>query len=528
MNLAELAERSAERLGERMTLDFEGEQFTNWQMLDRARRLQRALADLGFKRGEIAALCMVNHPIIYPLFTGIFRTGATAVPVMFQLTAPELRYVLEDTKASGVFTDAMLLPKVREAVKGLDHVKWIAVLGGEDAPDATPRELKLESLLEADPQSSLPQIDDHDLALMLYTSGTTGKPKGVMLTHANLIASAEAASDASELHNWKERRISMSAMPMAHIYGIGVMNSGYMLPEHLADSYGVQMKWFEPEKFMSYIQQHRANVMASVPTMLSLILNHPKVNDYDLSSLKEVICGAAPLPVELARAFMDRYGCRVREIYGMTENAGIGCANRLSLPYKPGAAGKPYCNTEVAIMDNDGNFLPPGQKGEIVTRGPTTMKGYHNRPEATADTIRKGWLHTGDIGVIDNEGWIYIVDRKKDMIIRGGENIYPAELEDVIYKHPGVAEAAVVGAPDSIYGERVVAYVVPRRDAELTPEEIIRHVTQHTSSFKAPGVVHMIDALPKSGVGKILRRELRDRAAQDERTREISSKKAAP
>jgi long-chain acyl-CoA synthetase len=523
MNLPQLAEQSAERLGERTTLDFEGEKSTNWQTLERARRLQRAFTSLGLKRGDIAALCMVNHPVIYPIFGGIFRTGATAVPCMFQLTAPELNYVLADTKAVGVFTDTQLLPKVREAVAGLSHIRWIAVLGGQENPNANPPEIAVDSLLESDPQTSLPQIDDHDVALMLYTSGTTGKPKGVMLTHANLIASAEASADASELHLWSERRISASAMPMAHIYGIGVMNSGFMVPEHLADSYTAQMKWFEPEKFMACIQQHKCNVMASVPTMLSLILNHPKNSEYDLSSLKEAICGAAPLPVELARAFMNRYGCRVREIYGMTENAGIGSANRMSRPYKPGSAGQPYCNTEVRIMDEEGNLVGPGVRGEIVTRGATTMKGYHNRPDATADTLREGWLHTGDVGYLDDEGWLFIVDRKKDMIIRGGENIYPAELEDAIYKHPSVAEAAVVGAPDPVYGEKVVAYVVPRRGAELTSEELISHVTKHVTPFKAPGLVHFIDALPKSGVGKILRRELRDRAAQDEQLRALAS-----
>lgn len=515
MNLAQLAEAAAERLGERMTLDFEGEQFTNVQLLERSRRFQRAFSDLGLRRGRIAALCMVNHPVIYPIFQGIFRTGATAVPVMFQLAVPELRYVLQDTGATGVFTDASLLPKVREAVAGLDHIKWIVVLGGEDWPEASPPEIALEAFFHADPMLSLPSIDDHDVALMLYTSGTTGRPKGVMLTHANLMASAQASADASELHLWKKPRVSVSAMPMAHIFGIGVMNGSYLVPEHLADSYGVQLKWFEPERFMASIQKHRANSIASVPTMLSLILNHPKVDQYDLSSLEEVICGAAPLPVELARTVMKRYDCRVREIYGMTENAGIGSANRMSLPYKPGSAGMPYCNTEVRIVDEADRPVPPGTRGEIVTRGPTTMKGYHNKPEATAETIRNGWLHTGDIGTMDAEGWIYIVDRKKDMIIRGGENIYPAELEDVIYRHPAVAEAAVVGAPDPIYGERVVAYVVPRAGASLTAEEVTAHVARNITAFKAPSQVYFIEALPKSGVGKILRRELRDRAAKE-------------
>ncbi len=512
MNLAELAERSAERLGEHVTLDFEGERFTNWELLRRARRLQTALESLGLGPGRVAALFMVNHPIIYPIFQGIFRSGAAAVPIMFQLTVPELRYILEDTEAALVLTDAQLLPKVREAVERLPTVRHVVVRGGESLPERQPPELSLQSLLEADERPSLPDIHDDALALMLYTSGTTGKPKGVMLAHANLIASAEAANHAAELDRWEGPRIAMSAMPMAHIFGVGVMNSGYLIPDRLAGAYSVQMRWFEPEGFMALIQRQGCTTMAAVPTMLAMILNHPNVEAYDLSSLKEVVCGAAPLPVELARAFMDRYACRVREIYGMTENTGIGSANRLSEPYRPGSAGRPYFNTEVRIVDDAGRTVPAGARGEIVTRGPTTMKGYHKKPEATTEAVRDGWLHTGDIGYFDAEGYLYIVDRKKDMIIRGGENIYPAEVEDALYAHPAVAEAAVVGVPDPIYGEAVVAFVVPRRQPKVEEAELIEFVRGRITKFKAPERVFFLEALPKAGVGKILRRELREMA----------------
>ena len=515
MNLAQLAEHSAARLGERMALLFEGERFTNWQLLDWARRLQGGLLDLGLIRGKVAILCLVNHPLVYPVFQGIFRTGATAVPVMPQLAVPEIRYVVSDTGAQGVVTDTAGLPKVREAVQGLDHVRWIVVRGGEDAPSGSPPEHRLETLLGASPTTALPAIDDEDVALMLYTSGTTGKPKGVMLTHANLLASAEAGNEAAELDRWQTRRISVSGMPMAHIFGVGVMNSGYLVPERLADGYGVQMAWFEPERFMQLIQEHRCNIIPAVPTMLALILNHPKVSQYDLSSLEEVVCGAAPLPVALARAFSGRFGCRIREIYGLTESTGLGSANRLSEPYRPGSAGRAYFNTEIRIVGADDRPLPAGERGEVVLRGPSIMKGYHNRPEETAIVLRGGWLHTGDIGYLDADGYLYIVDRQKDMIIRGGENIYPAELESILYQHPGVAEAAVVGVPDRVYGENVIAYVVAREKGKVTEQELIGHVAAHTSPFKAPSRIRFLDALPKSGVGKILRRELRDKAARE-------------
>jgi long-chain acyl-CoA synthetase len=499
-------------LGERRSLVFEGAAHTNLQILDRARRLHRALADRGVGPGRIVALCMINNPCVYSTFQGIFRTGAAAAPVMFQLAARELRFILEDTAACGVVTDLHNLEKVRKATDGLKHVEWIAVLGGRSRRSAQPPEVALETWFQEDPEVRLTAIDDDRLALLLYTSGTTGKPKGAMLSHANLIASAEAAYDAAEVDDFELPRISVSAMPMAHIFGVGVMNSGYLMPARLADGYMVQMTSFEPERFMQLIQQHRANQIPAVPTMLALILSHPRARRYDLSSLEEVVCGAAPLPIELAKAFAKRCGCRVREIYGLTESTGIGSANRRSEAFRPGSAGRAYSNTEIAIFDSEDRPLPAGERGEIVLRGPTLMKGYLNRPEETAEVLRGGWLHTGDIGYLDDEGCLYIVDRKKDMILRGGENIYPAELESILYEHPAVAEAAVVGAPDEVYGERVVAFVALRDDQTATPDELIAFVRERTTPFKAPAEIQLVDALPKSGVGKILRRELRQLA----------------
>jgi long-chain acyl-CoA synthetase len=333
-----------------------------------------------------------------------------------------------------------------------------------------------------------------------------------MLSHGNLIASAKASAEASEYDDIQEARISISAMPMAHIFGVGVMNGGYLVPERLAGGYMVQLVWFDPERFLKLIEEHRCSTMPAVPTMLALLLNHPDSERYDISSLEDVVCGAAPLPVELARAFEARAGCRVREIYGMTESTGMGSANRTSDPRKPGSAGRAYPNQKIAIVDENDEFLSPGERGEVVIQGPSVMLGYLNRPEATAETLRNGWLHTGDVGYLDDEGFLFIVDRKKDMIIRGGENIYPAEIEGVLYEHPAVAEAAVVGVPDPIYGESVLAFVAPKSGFEPGEElaaELRAFVKQHTTPFKAPGEVRFLEALPKSGMGKILRRELR-------------------
>jgi long-chain acyl-CoA synthetase len=404
---------------------------------------------------------------------------------------------------------------VREAVQDLRHIQWIVVHGGENRPGASPPEYRLESLLEEDPLENLPRMDDEDVAVMIYTAGTTGKPKGAMLTHSNLVASAEAANEAAEFDRWEGPLIAMSAMPMAHIFGVGVMNAGYLVPEEI-EGYSVQMAWFETERFMQLIQQNRCTSVVVVPTMLALILSHPKLSQYDLSSLKQVVSGAAPLPQEIARAFSERFGCSIREIYGQTESTGIGSANRLSEPYRPGSAGQAYFNTELRVFDDNDRPVPPGVRGEIVLRGPVVMKGYHNRPRETAETLRGGWLHTGDIGTLDEDGYLYISDRKKDLIIRGGENIYPGQLEEILYNHRGVREAAVVGSPDPIYGEKVVAFVVVKENVRLAEKELTDFMRAQLSSFKVPSKFYFIDTLPKSLVGKVLKRELRERAAREE------------
>ena len=407
MNIAKLAENTLERLGERKTMVFDGKEYTNLQLFDHSRRLHTAFKDLGTKRGSNIILCLMNNPLIYPVFEGIFRTGGTAIPVMFLLTAPEVRYILMDSKAEGIVTDQLNADKIREAADGLDHVKWIVVLGGEDDADASIKEFALETLLKAEITEDLPDIVGDDVAIMMYTSGTTGKPKGVMLTHNNLYAQGQASQDAAELDKWEGPYIGISAMPMAHIFGVGVMMSNYLIPEKIVDSgaYGVQMGWFETDQFMSLIQEHKCTVMPAVPTMLSLILNHPTADKYDLSSLREVVCGASPLPEEVARAFSEKYGCFVREIYGLTEATGMGSANRRSGVYKPGSAGQAYFNIELKIFDSSDNPLPTGECGQIVLKGPSIMKGYFNLPEETAEAMKNGWLHTGDIGYLDEHSF---------------------------------------------------------------------------------------------------------------------------
>ena len=377
--LPELAEAAIDRLGEKKSMVFQGEWILNTTTFDRSKRLHTAFAERGLGSGDIVSLCMFNHPLVYPVFGGGFRSGATVVPVMFQLTPPELRYIFSHTESKAIVTDAMLLDKVRESIEGLDHVQWIAVLGGETDETKSPPEYSLESMLEHTPTETLPNISPDDVALMLYTSGTTGKPKGVMLTHTNLIEGSKSGLRASDLSARNHPIIGLSAMPMAHIYGVGVMNGGNLTPKEYSDGFGVQEVWFDPLKFMQLIDEYKCTDMASVPTMLSMILNHPEVDNFDLTSLESVACAAAPLPIEVGEAFMKRTGCRIRQLYGMTENAGMGTSDRFAETFHPGSVGKPYDVVEMRIVDDNEKQLPQGESGEIITRGPTTMKGYFQK-----------------------------------------------------------------------------------------------------------------------------------------------------
>lgn len=438
-------------------------------------------------------------------------------PVMPQLAIPELEYILHHTEARGIVTDVEKLEALRTAVSTSKSVEWIIAQGGKTDETRTPREYSMDELLQSNPAASFDPSTRDDVALMLYTSGTTGRPKGVMLTHGNLLASAETLVDAAELPLREHPMRSVTPLPMAHIFGISLMTVDFMAPATFAPGYLIQERKFDPDRTLDLIQRYRCTDLSVVPTMLSILLNLPNFDDYDLSSLFKVDVGGAPMAVELAERCRTRVGCHVRQRYGMTENTGKGSTDRCSQPYHPGSVGRPYHHTPVRIAGPDGESLPAGVRGEIQTSGPTTMKGYYKDPESTTRTIVDGWLKTGDIGYLSEDGWLYVVDREKDLIIKGGENIYPAELEDVLYRHSSVADAAVVGIPHSVYGEEPVAFVVLTSDNKTSESDLIEFVGTQVAPFKAPGAIRFCNSLPKSGIGKILRRELRDQLLDERR-----------
>ncbi len=501
MNVAMLGEQHYERLGETVTMVFEGREITNVQTREKAGRLGNALVGLGIGVEDVVAVTMSNCPEVFESFGAIFAIGGTALPILFVLSPEECRYILEDSGAVAVITDNILVGKILEATEGLENVRNIIVVGGEDSE----RTLSYEKLV-ADNSEELEIVEREpdDVAMLMYTSGTTGKPKGVMLTHENLITSAKSAHDANE---WSKPICAMMCLPMAHIYGVGAMNAGNY--NQYRGAKAIVMRWFDPEECLRLIEEYRIDSFPAVPTMFSLILNHPNADKYDTSSLEDCVAGASPLPLELRRAFMEKFGCNMRQLYGLTETTGMGGIVRPSQEWRDGSTGKPYDNMELAIFDEEDKELPPGEIGEIVIRGPQVMKGYLNLPEETAEVLRGGWLHTGDIGYLDEDGYIYITDRVKDIIIKGGENIMPVQIEEVIYGHPAVAEAAVVGVADPTYGEEIVAYVALKPGVEATPEELLEFCHDNLPTFKQPKEVRILEILPKSSIGKILKRELR-------------------
>ncbi len=508
MNIANLGVEHIKRHGEYVTAHFEGRDITNVEVHRRACQLGNALLGLGIGENQTVAVIMSNCPEVFESFSAIFAIGAVVLPILFVLTAEECRFILEDSGTVAVITDTTQEHKILEAAESLDSIKHIIVVGGRD----TDRTLSYENLLEK-ASSKLEIVDKNpdDLAMLMYTAGTTAQPKGVMLTHQNLLEAAKSSYYANEV---TRPFTGLLCLPLAHIYGVGALNSSNL--SEFKGSDGVLMRWFDPEECFRLIEKYKVYFLPAVPTMFALLLYHPAADRYDLSSLGDCISGGAPLSKELHDQFESKFNCRMRQLYGLTEAAGMGAIIRPSHPYREGTVGKAYDNVTLAIFDDDDNPLPPGELGEVVIQGPQVMKGYLNRPEETAEVLRGGWLHTGDIGYLDDEGFLYITDRKKDLIIKGGENIMPVQIEEVLYKHAAVMEAAAIGVPDPVYGEEIVACVALKPGMQVPAEEILDFARKQLPTFKQPREVIILETLPKSSIGKILKRELRRKYTQSE------------
>jgi long-chain acyl-CoA synthetase len=493
-NLARLAEASFERRGDYEALLFEGRWHRSGELFERAQRIASGLTELGIGPGDRVVVSMANCPEVGIVYNAIWRAGAVVTPATFLLPPAELRHVVANAEASAVITTPEFVDKVAAAIDGIPTVRQ--VISTENTEDDV---VSLQSLERADPASIVPRGDD-DLAALLYTGGTTGRAKGVMLSHANLYFSGRSAHDAGHVEGVNR---ALATLPLSHSYGILVTLAGMHSEEQ---GVAVLLRWFDPAAWPALIAEHSLQLSAVVPSMLQLLLGQP-LEEHDLSSLRYLSCGGAPLAPEVEAEFRRRVpNVSIRQGYGLTETAALIASNPVGQT-KPGSVGIPIPGCEVEIRDEAGRTLAPGEPGEICARSPGVMQGYWHSPETTAEALRDGWLYTGDIGYLDDEGYLFIVDRKKDLIIRGGFNVYPRDVEDALVEHPAVQLAGVVGRPDEVHGEEVVAFVSLQSD--ISSDELVAWAREQIGGYKYPREIRVVDAVPLTPVGKIDRKALR-------------------
>jgi long-chain acyl-CoA synthetase len=496
-NLARLAESASESKGDYQALLFEGTWHRSGELVERAQRLAAGLTALGVDPGDRVGVMMANSVEVGIVYNAVWRAGAVVTPIMFLLSLEDLQHVLRDSGAVAVVTSPEFADKVREAAEGVDSMRHLICL--EQVDGFVP----LASLEESDPAPIVPRADQ-DLAALLYTGGTTGRSKGVMLTHESLYYTGRAGHESGHVPGVNRVLVPL---PLSHAYGLLVTVVGMHSPER---GVGVLMRWFEPQAFLELIQEHRLQIAAVVPTMLQLLLSLP-LEEYDLGSLQYVTSGGAPLAMETADQFIRRVpSVSIRQGYGLTETAALISSSPIGRE-RPGSVGLPVPGTELRILDDEGSEVPAGEVGEICARSPGVMQGYWRAPEITAEALRDGWLHTGDLGYQDEDGYLYIVDRKKDLIIRGGFNVYPRDIEDALVEHPAVQTAGVVGRPDPRHGEEVVAFVALHPGSEVTGEQLVDWARERIGGYKYPREVVVVDAVPLTPVGKVDRKALRAR-----------------
>jgi acyl-CoA synthetase (AMP-forming)/AMP-acid ligase II len=504
-SLGDVAREQARLRGDAPAFVFEG-RTTTYAAFDRqTNQVANGLTALGVRAGARIAYLGKNSEAYFELVFGAAKIGAVMTPIGWRLAPPEIAYILSDSGAEVLFVG----PEVMELARGLPTDDLRAVIPMEDGGDGPDFEAWRESQSPSDPQVP---VDWEDIALQLYTSGTTGRPKGAMLSNRALLElrALHATSDLG-WNRWTTDDVSLVAMPVSHIGG-----TGWGIMGLYNGAKGIVAREFDPAAVLDFIERDRISKIFMVPAAMQIVLRNPRAREVDYSRVKYVLYGASPIPLDLLKEAMEVFGCGFVQMYGMTETSGTIVAlppedHQVTGGPRMRSAGKALPGVELAILDEDGRRLSPHQVGEIAIRSPANMSGYWNLPEATAKTVdAEGWLRSGDAGYLDEDGYLFIHDRVKDMIITGGENVYPAEVENAVYGHPAVAEVAVIGVPDPKWGEAVKAVVVRKPGCDPTPDQIIAWARQRIAGFKAPKSVDFIDALPRNASGKILRRELRE------------------
>ncbi len=489
-NLATNLTTTAAELPEKDALRVNGQGVTYAQLHGMAARVAGTLRENGIRPGDRVAVILPNVPAFPVVYWGILLAGGIVVPMNPLLKAGEIDYFFTDSGAKIAFVWPDF---VEEATKGAANsgtrIVQTGAMGPEDFEGGAP-------VAEPHPR------EDDDTAIILYTSGTTGRPKGAELTHSNI--NLNALRSAKVIQEMTSDDVVMGCLPLFHVFGLVVgLNAATIAGASLA-----LIPRFDPQAAIEVIEKERVTIMQGVPTMYAAILNHPASDGMDASSLRTCASGGSAMPLEVMRSFEEKFGCVILEGYGLSETSPVASFNMPDKERKPGTIGLAIPGCEMRCVDLDGKEVPHGEVGEIAIRGDNVMKGYWNKPEATAEAIPDGWFRTGDLATMDDEGYFTIVDRKKDMILRGGMNVYPREVEEVIYTHPDVLEVAVVGIPDELYGEQVGAAVALKEGSTTTPEDVIAFTKERIAAYKYPRTVWVVDALPKGPTGKILRREV--------------------
>ncbi|OLE54160.1 MAG: hypothetical protein AUG51_10035 [Acidobacteria bacterium 13_1_20CM_3_53_8] len=496
-NLRELLE---ERVREHTDKNFlfsesDASRYTYHEFDEAVNRLARMLASLGIAKGDVVSLLMPNCVEYIIGYFACFKLGALAGPINSLLKSQEISYVINNSEAKAILVNSEFLPRIEEIPEELPHLHHVIMF--DDEAKVT------EEFAREDEKLPGVDLEPDDEAIIIYTSGTTGKPKGCLLTHQNLIANAR------QIARWlrfTEKDRLLTIMPLFHMNAVSVTT---LTPLYAGASTVVSPK-FSAKRFWQIISDYEITSFGSVATMLSMLLTtYPNGVPENLKTdqLRFAMCGSAPVPAEVLRKFEETFNCLVIEGYGLSESTCRSTFNPPSTERRPGSCGMPIGN-EMKVVDDNDMEVPDGTLGEIVLRGENILKGYFKNEEANAQAFRNGWFHTGDVGYRDSDGFFYIVDRKSDMIIRGGENIYPREIDEVLYQYPAVSHAATIGVPDKLYGEEVAAFVVLKDGATATEEEIINFCRERLADYKCPKSVRFVADIPKGPTGKLLKREL--------------------
>ena len=503
--LADVPRFHAERSPDAIATIF-GERETNYRQLNRlSNQIANGLVDEGIAAQQRVIYLDLNSDIFFQILFGCSKTNTVLCGVNWRLAPPEVEYIINDSGAEIVFVGERFFPVIQSIIGRLPNVRKVITLSGQH-PDWEAFEHWCQKQDAVDPYL---QVDEEEICIQMYTSGTTGHPKGVQLSNRALCATVSDHSAEMEWDAWHSQDVSLVTMPVFHVSGSrwGLMGlkpgaTNIVLPE------------FEPASALSAIEHYKITKIFLVPAAIQFVLELPQSRTADFSSIDYLLYGASPIPLELLREAITVFQCKFVQLYGMTETTGAAtflpaCDHDLAGNQRMNSAGRPLPGVVVKIVDERGKELAAGEVGEICLKTPTCMSGYWNLPEATRDTLIDGFVHTGDAGYLDEDGYVYVYDRVKDMIISGGENIYPAEVENAMFGHPAIADVAVIGVPDSKWGESVKAVVVLKQGEVASKEEIIAFTRERIAAYKAPKSVDFVELLPRNPSGKLLKRELR-------------------